>query len=86
MTIPYTSADWSALAPLTIVAVTALVMLLADLVAPKNVNRMLAIGIAIAGLVAAGVVVARASTDTISPPSAVRSSSAASASRLRRSC
>jgi NADH-quinone oxidoreductase subunit N len=59
MTIPFTSADWSALAPISIVAVTALVILLADLLAPKSVNRMLAIGIAVVGIVIAGVVCAQ---------------------------
>ena len=55
MNVTVTNADWSALAPLTIVAVTALVVLLADLLARKNVNRYLAIGIAVVGLIAAGV-------------------------------
>ena len=39
MTISVTNADWYAVAPLTIVAVTALVVLLVDLLARKNVNR-----------------------------------------------
>jgi NADH-quinone oxidoreductase subunit N len=55
MNITVTSADWLALAPLSIVAVTALVVLLGDLAAPKNVDRYLAIGIAIIGLAVAAV-------------------------------
>jgi NADH-quinone oxidoreductase subunit N len=55
MTIPFTSTDWYAVAPISIVAIAALVVLLADLVAPKNVNRNLAIAIAIVGLIVAGV-------------------------------
>ena len=47
-------ADWNAIAPLTIVAVTALIVLLADLLAPKSVNRYAAMGIAILGLLVAG--------------------------------
>ncbi|HTU70876.1 MAG TPA: NADH-quinone oxidoreductase subunit N [Candidatus Baltobacteraceae bacterium] len=58
MNITVTSADWGALAPLTIVAVTALVVLLADLAAPKNLHRGVAIGLAVAGLLAAGIVCA----------------------------
>jgi NADH-quinone oxidoreductase subunit N len=53
MNIAMTSADWLAVAPLTTVAVAALVVLLVDLVAPKNVDRYFAIGIAIFGLVVA---------------------------------
>lgn len=59
MTIPFTSADWSAVAPIAIVAVTSLAILLADLAAPKAVNRMLAIGIAVVGTVVAAVVCAQ---------------------------
>ena len=60
MTISFTSADWASVAPLTIVAVTALVVLLADLLAPKNANRYVAIGIALVGLVVAAAVCGRA--------------------------
>lgn len=55
MNIPFTNADWLALAPLSIVAVTALVVLLGDLAAPKNVDRYLAIGVAVIGLGVAGI-------------------------------
>ncbi len=53
MNITVTGADWLAVAPLTIVAITALLVLLGDLLAPKNVDRSLAIGIAIVGLIVA---------------------------------
>jgi len=55
MNIPVTNADWYSVAPLTIVAATALVVLLADLVARKHANRYVAIGIAVAGLLIAGI-------------------------------
>ena len=55
MNITVTGADWNSVAPLTIVAVTALVVLLADLLAPKNANRYVAIGIALVGLIVAAV-------------------------------
>ncbi len=53
MNITVTGADWLAVAPLTVVAITALLVLLGDLLAPKNVDRSLAIGIAIVGLIVA---------------------------------
>ncbi len=53
MTVNVTSADWYALAPISIVAITALVVLLADLFAPKHVNRYLAIVLAVLGIVVA---------------------------------
>jgi len=55
MTIPVTNADWYSIAPLTIVAVTALVVLLVDLLSAKWVNRYAAIGIGAIGLVIAGI-------------------------------
>ena len=60
MNITVTANDWYALAPLFIVAVAGLAVLLADLLTPKHAHRYVAIVIAIAGLVAAGVVCARA--------------------------
>jgi len=60
MNVPVTSADWYSLAPLSIVAVAALIVLLADLLAPKSANRYLAMGIAAAGLIVAGVDCAQA--------------------------
>lgn len=56
MAINVTNADWAAILPITIVAVAGLVVLLADLFAAKFVNRMVAIGIAMVGLIAAGAV------------------------------
>jgi NADH-quinone oxidoreductase subunit N len=58
MTVSITAADWMAVAPMTVVAVAALVVLVADLLAPRSVNRYAAIGIALAGLAAAGYLLA----------------------------
>jgi NADH-quinone oxidoreductase subunit N len=55
MNVSVTAADWISLAPLSIVAVAALLVLLADLLARKHADRYLAIGIGVAGIVAAGV-------------------------------
>lgn len=60
MNITVTGADWSALTSLTTVAVTALVVLLVDLIAPKNLSRYVTIVIALLGLAAAGVTCAGA--------------------------
>ncbi len=54
-----TSADYMALAPVTIVAVTALVVLFIDLLARTHANRYVAIVVACAGLVVAAGVGAR---------------------------
>ncbi len=51
----YTSLDWVAVAPLFIAGGTALVVLLADLLARNHANRYVSIAIAIAGLLGAGV-------------------------------
>jgi len=56
---PYTQADWQGVVPLFIVGITALVVLFADLVARKNAKREVSIGIGIAGLIVAGILVAR---------------------------
>jgi NADH-quinone oxidoreductase subunit N len=56
VTVPFTNADWAAILPVGIVAVTALVVLLADLVSGPNQSRYVSIGIALAGTIAAGVV------------------------------
>lgn len=56
MIVNVTNADWSAIAPMSIVAVTALVVLVADLLAPKHVNRYVAIVIGAIGVIIAGVV------------------------------
>ncbi len=54
--IPFGNADWAAVAPLTIVALSALVVILADLTLPKALRRPAGIGIGIAGLAVAGIV------------------------------
>ena len=56
MNVTVTSQDWAAVAPVSIVAVTALVVLFADLLARKHVNRYAAIAIGIVGVIAAGYV------------------------------
>lgn len=55
MTQSVTASDWYSIAPLSIVAVAALVVLLADLLAPRSVNRYVAIALGSAGLVVAGI-------------------------------
>ncbi len=55
--LPFTQADWSALAPIALLAVTSLVVLLADLLT-RNAPRYVFILIGIAGGVAAGAMVA----------------------------
>ena len=59
MTIPFQAADWNAVMPIAVLAVASLVVLLADLIAPKNVNRYVAIVLGCAGAVAAGVLAAQ---------------------------
>ena len=58
MTIPFQAADWNAVMPIAVLAVASLVVLLADLIAPKNVNRYVAIVLGCAGAIAAGVLAA----------------------------
>jgi NADH-quinone oxidoreductase subunit N len=60
MNVQVTTADWQAVMPLTIVAVTALAVLVADLLARRSAPRYVAIGIALAGLAAAAVYCAEA--------------------------
>jgi NADH-quinone oxidoreductase subunit N len=56
MQITVTAADWQAVTPLMIVAGAALVVLIADLLAPTSVNRYLAIALGLAGIgIAAGI-------------------------------
>jgi NADH-quinone oxidoreductase subunit N len=57
--ISVTAADWQAIAPLSIVAVVALVVLLADLGTRTHIHRYAAIGIGLAGMAAAAVVCAQ---------------------------
>jgi NADH-quinone oxidoreductase subunit N len=54
-----TPADWQAVLPLTIVAVAALAVLLADLIARSHVHRYAAIGIGLAGVAVAAAVCAQ---------------------------
>lgn len=56
LVIPFGGTDWAAVAPTTIVGLTALVVLLADLALPKAVRRTIALSVAIVGLIAAGFV------------------------------
>ena len=55
LVIPYGPADYIALLPTFVVAVTALVVILADLFVPRRVRRGVNIAIGIAGLIVAGV-------------------------------
>ena len=58
LVIPFGGADWVAVAPATIAGICALVVILADLVAPKPVRRAAGVAIGIGGLVVAGIVAA----------------------------
>ena len=59
MTPAFSNADWSAILPVSVVAVAALVVLLADLFAGRREQRYLSIGIALLGTIAAGILAAR---------------------------
>ena len=50
MTIPFTHADWAAIVPVSVVAVTALVVLLADFFVAGERGRYVPIVIALIGL------------------------------------
>ncbi len=54
LVIPYVGADYSALLPTFIVAITALLVILADLIAPKKTRRPAGIAIGVGGLALAG--------------------------------
>ncbi len=58
MTLPFTNADWSAILPVGIVAATALVVLIADLVRRSRQWRYVSIAIGLIGIAAAAVVAA----------------------------
>jgi NADH-quinone oxidoreductase subunit N len=60
LVIPFGGTDWAAVAPLTIVGITALLVVLADLTLPKPVRRTSGIAIAIVGLIVAGFVALQA--------------------------
>jgi NADH-quinone oxidoreductase subunit N len=58
--VPFTSADWHAIVPVSVVAVTALVVLIVDLVSPKAASpRYVSIGIGCVGAIVAGVLAAK---------------------------
>lgn len=59
MTVPFTHADWAAVMPVSIVAIAALVVLIAEILSGRQPNRYVSIAIALIGIVAAGVVAAR---------------------------
>ncbi len=58
MTLPFTNADWLAVLPVGVVAIAALLVLLVDLVSPRE-RRGVPIAIALAGVAVAAVLVAR---------------------------
>lgn len=59
MTLSFTSADWSAILPVSIVAVTALAVLIVDLFSFRSEERSLLIGVALIGLAGAAFAAAR---------------------------
>jgi NADH-quinone oxidoreductase subunit N len=59
MTIPFTSADWSAILPIDVLATAALVVLIVDLIAAGHAHRYVSIAIGVIGAGAAGLVAAR---------------------------
>ncbi len=59
MTLPFTSADWWAVAPVTVVAVAGLLVIVADIFFGRRQQRYVSIAIALAGLVAAGALAGR---------------------------
>ena len=56
LTIPWGAADWQAVEPLSIVALTPLVVLLADIILPHRARRGIELTLAIVGLAAAAFV------------------------------
>jgi NADH-quinone oxidoreductase subunit N len=56
---PFQAQDWLAVFPIGVLAVTSLVVLLADLIAPLHVNRYVAIALGCIGAIAAGVLAAQ---------------------------
>jgi NADH-quinone oxidoreductase subunit N len=59
VTLPFTNADWWAILPVSVVAVTALVVLISDLFSDRGEPRYLPIILALAGTIAAGILLAR---------------------------
>jgi len=56
---PYTSLDWNAVIPLFVVAATALIVLLADVISPGGSKRYFSVTIALAGLIGSGYICAK---------------------------
>ncbi len=59
MTLPFTGADWSAILPVSAIAVTALAVLIADLFSGRNDQRYVSIAIALLGTIVGGILAAR---------------------------
>jgi NADH-quinone oxidoreductase subunit N len=59
LVIPWTNVDWNTVVPAFTVALTALVVLLADLVLPKATRRSAGVALSIVGLALAGVIAAQ---------------------------
>jgi NADH-quinone oxidoreductase subunit N len=59
MTLPFTAADWAAVLPMSIVAITALIVLLADFFTGRDAQRYVSVVVALLGTLAAAVVAAR---------------------------
>jgi NADH-quinone oxidoreductase subunit N len=59
VSVPFTNADWSALLPISIVAIAALVVLIADLVFGRNQSRYVSISIALLGVIGGGIAAGR---------------------------
>jgi NADH-quinone oxidoreductase subunit N len=59
MQLPFTSADWSAIAPLGVLAATGLTVLIVDLLARDYASRVLCVGIGVLGAIVAGILAAR---------------------------
>ena len=55
LVLPYGNADWATIAPTAVVALSALVVLIADLILPKSLRRPIAIALGIGGLALGGV-------------------------------
>jgi NADH-quinone oxidoreductase subunit N len=59
MTLPFTHADWAAVLPVSVVALTALAVLLADFFSGRDADRYVSIVLALLGTLAAGILAAR---------------------------
>jgi NADH-quinone oxidoreductase subunit N len=59
LTIPWGNADWNAILPLGVVALTPLLVILADLLLPRSLRRSVVLALAALGLIYAGFLAAR---------------------------